>query len=1188
MSQGEPSDGAAPAAHVEQQQRLIDAAALVTDGESAVVVVETPDGSASTLVEMVPDDLALHSRVRCGPASRARVGGVAEDLAIEEFPGGTMVLEDAQWADPTSLGRLQRLVREGSHPFLLIVAHRPLSDVDGWWLGLLALAANRHANLVEITLEESESVSAATPLDSRSKDLIVATSLVTGSISVPVAGQLIGVEEAELFEIGDTLIEAGLLGQTRAGYVSTPESAAAAGGEARIGYVADRLAAAMEEAGGDPAVIGGLRLAAGQPAQAFPVLTKAARDASRRNATGEAYHLAEAALRAADEADLADGSEIGELHLISGHFLRSAGRTELAAGHLEKATTRLEGIERVDALELSATIADDGQNPQNAERIIATAEWEASRLGESTRLGSLLSFHAKVLNRIGFADEADAALDKGRTLLGDDATAAQVFDATVNKAWIHFDRGEAALAGAEFTRLRDDAGPLEGDASVADKEAWRARALFASGDPAAALMAVEVAEHLATEEDVEAPLFISQLALTEGGLDYGHYDEALDASGWALDLVERQFHAWENMVRSLRATAYLRLGRTAEASEEIARALEASPEGANGWRWRTRCRALQMEITAASGGRWPAKEAEDLADLMLQSRLYGWAAELMTAIAEHNRRKGSAAEAMALAARIGRPMLAARAAQAGGLWNDPAAGTTVMAIRAIEERIPTGWEEAWRSLPHTEGALAAPEPRDGEDVEAATAALDVALHKAGLAGDEVLSPAQRRHGGLVRKPRFHPLRLLAATLGIVVVAGGTAVGVAAALRPPEVIVPTTAPPVTQPLTIEQTQLELPAGALGFFGTAMHRGDQGRSGYVDIEGLKDVTGFYWKVPTAAPIDAAPVAFGQNLYVATTEGTVYILDLDDGRELWTLPPAGRISAAPALGQADFGQGVVPEFFVVVSESGVVRGQEATKNTAIPWSKELGGKFTSSPVIVDGVVIVANSEGFVYGLNLQDGEILWSYRGDDDAGIGPVSADLAYADGVLYVGTTEGELHLLDVTSGSPTEICVFDARDAIAVNPIVVDGVTYVSTTAGNIWTLPAGTCARGEAPNRQPVYVSETPVDVAPAIVGDVMYLPTGRFLYTRDLTTNQPVWEDGSVAADSPISAPPVVDRDTVYFASQDGVVHAVDRTTGVLRWPFKTDLHVRGAPLVLDGVVYVVSADRFIYALGDGNPPDK
>jgi outer membrane protein assembly factor BamB len=53
-----------------------------------------------------------------------------------------------------------------------------------------------------------------------------------------------------------------------------------------------------------------------------------------------------------------------------------------------------------------------------------------------------------------------------------------------------------------------------------------------------------------------------------------------------------------------------------------------------------------------------------------------------------------------------------------------------------------------------------------------------------------------------------------------------------------------------------------------------------------------------------------------------------------------------------------------------------------------------------------------------------------------------------------------------------------------------------------------------------------------------------------------------------------------VYFGSVDGAIYSLDAKTGNLRWRFQTDSPVTSSPTIVDGVVYVGSTDRYVYAL--------
>ncbi len=1164
---------------------------LSTGTGTVVVIIESADGTAAAADDLLSGRAPV-ARVAGAEATRSQVGGVAEELTLDEVREGAIVVEDAQWVDSTSLGRLQRLVKDPTRHLLMVLAHRPLAGVEGWGIERLADVARRHVTVHRIQAGASDEELATIPSGLVGADLVIAAGLTGQSISVPVAARLLEVSEGEALTVAEQLVDEGLLRETRTGFSCVVRFEV---GEARTGYVASRLAETLEAVGGSPDVIGHLWLAAGESAAAFPHLVAAVAAAERSLALAEAFHLASSALEAAEEVGRGADLDLGHLHLVCARFLRLAGRSDWAVAHIDKAVALLEGVERIDALGFAAALADDRQRPQEAERILAAGEWEAARLGETGKLGSLTSFRAQALHRIGFTAEADVMSEKAKGLLESDSSEHQRFYAAVNRAWIMFDRGEVARAEMAFAGLRQQAADLEGDGSVADKEAWRARALFAAGRPAAGLEAVSTAEELADRADVEGPVFLAELALTDGNLAFGRYEESLAAADRVLDLVERQLPAWENVARCGRALAFLRLGRIEEATEEIEAAALATPEGPNGWRWRVRARAIHIEIEVAAGRPLPDQEAVDLADLMLQSGLKGWAAELLCVIAEKGKRKDREVAQVALeqAVELGNPMLAARAATAGRLWQEPVAAPAVRAIRDIESRLPAGWEDDWRSLTSVQEALTAPEPSVDDERQAESVALDKALRRAGLAGvDVVLSPAQRRSGGLVRRRRIvRPLQVVAAGLMVVALAGGTAWAVSEMqlqAPPSTVLVQVTAPPPEEPeLTLEQTELSPPVDRVT--GDAFYRGDQGRSGFVASAGAREVNGFYWRFSTAARVDASPVAYGSNVLVGSADGTFYALDQTTGTEAWRMSTGGEISAAPGMGRVTLGEGQSAMLALVVSHDGTIRARDAIQaGRPEVWQtpRSLGAAIRSSPVVFEDRVAVATSTGVVYGLDLNTGEIVWTYPDSEEAeaesDLGPISAALSLdEDGVLYVGTEGGELHLVDMVDGS--NVCVFTAGEPITVNPIVADGVVYVPTRGFTIHTLPAGACA-GSVPNRLQLYVTERAVEIAPAVVGDVMYLADGRFLYAIDLLPDREsadVWPPSTVVADGLITAAPVVANDTVYFGSADGVVHAVDATDGSPLWTWQTGNTVQGSPAVVDGVVFIASRDGWVYAVG-------
>jgi len=1156
-------------------------------GEPVLVLIESWDGSVGDGGERLLDGLKVHSRVSCASSCQADSGALAD--LIEPGEGGAIVIENAQWADPTSLGRLQRMLTTQDDLPLVVLAHQPMTNVDAWGIDRLARTFRESGQVIEIEGAGRPDPGSDVELGGASFDLIAACSLLTRPVAVSDAARVLSISDDEVLDLGHELASAGLLREVRAGFSATPVgSAAVIGQEARVGRVAGRLADILAEAGANDALVGGLRFDAGQHQEAADLLVKAADEAADRHQSGEAFRLATMALEAATEADSKDTQALGRMHLICARFLRSAGRTEWASEHADRAAASVTGRDRVASLQLAALLADDEQRPQDAEHLVAIAEWESMSSGGETSVAPLLAFRARTLNRIGFAEEADDTLRKADALAADSDVAR--FEVQTHKAWIHYDRGEFARAEIEFTHLRDESDRLGGRDAVADKEAWRARALLPAGQPIEALEAIAAAEEISRTEGIEAPLFLTDLAIAEGAVAYGRLDEALSASERALDLVTRQLPAWENMVLATRARVHMAMRNWDAAGADLTRALDLTPEGANGWRWRTRCLSLQVEVEARSGSAWRESEAEDLADLLLQAKLYGWAAETLCVIAENEGRKSAAVDAMNLAVSIGQPMLAARAAHAGGLWDDPLAAGTILGIRAVDRRVPEDWRESWEGLAHIAAALSAPTPEEDPDLEAVAESLNATLAGVGLSRKAaILSPAQRRSSGLVAGHRAGAVRrrlwAIAAALGVIVLAAGTAFGVTQ-LGDEPVAVPDgtatateTAPPTTVELALEETLIPVPDEVDFFFGTSVYRGNYERTGIVEAAAPREVNGYYWRYETAGPIEAAPVVFGTTVYIGTTEGTFFALDQTTGDELWTMPPEGRIGAAPALGEGEMEENRAPMMIVVVDDDGAVRGHDAAVSTGVQWTTRFDSRIRSSPVIVDGHVYLATDDGFVHALDLIDGSEIWRYP-SEGPDLGTISADLAFHDGILYVATEAGILHLIDVTEEAPSPVCQYDAFDPIVTNPIVTDDVTYVATMGQNIWPIPTGAC-EGNVPNRLPAYVADTPVRVGPAIVGDTIYMPGGRYLYSIDLTSGEHLWEPSTVTAEAPISTPPVVTADTVYFASEDGVVHAVDAISGETLWQWQTGLHVRAAPAIVDGVAFVAAGDGYVYAVG-------
>jgi hypothetical protein len=87
-------------------------------------------------------------------------------------------------------------------------------------------------------------------------------------------------------------------------------------------------------------------------------------------------------------------------------------------------------------------------------------------------------------------------------------------------------------------------------------------------------------------------------------------------------------------------------------------------------------------------------------------------------------------------------------------------------------------------------------------------------------------------------------------------------------------------------------------------------------------------------------------------------------------------------------------------------------------------------------------------------------------------------------------------------------------------------------------------------------------------------------VYALDAGTGEQIWQ---FETGNDVRSSPTVVNGTIYVGSADDSVYALDASTGEEVWSFDTSGAVESSPTVVDGIVYVGSADNSVYALDAG-----
>lgn len=293
---------------------------------------------------------------------------------------------------------------------------------------------------------------------------------------------------------------------------------------------------------------------------------------------------------------------------------------------------------------------------------------------------------------------------------------------------------------------------------------------------------------------------------------------------------------------------------------------------------------------------------------------------------------------------------------------------------------------------------------------------------------------------------------------------------------------------------------------------------------------------WRVKTKLDLTGGTGASADVVAVGSADGVVLALNAADGAQRWRADVKGEVLSAPAVGGSEV---------VVRTVDGKLRSLDIDTGREL-WSTEqqiprLTLRGAAAPVLHGEFAISGFDNGRVMAVNVTDGATVWDTSVSPPKGrtelerLNDIDAAVKILDRDVFVVGFQGRAAMLALDSGQiwwTREISSYRAAD-------VDDTQMYVSTSGGDLVAL-------------------------------------------TR--RTGTEVWRNESLK-NRGLSAPAVV-GDYVAVADLEGYVHWFDKTTGELAGRGKAGGdRVTNAPLVANGVLYVINDKGEIHALSTSKP---
>jgi outer membrane protein assembly factor BamB len=324
----------------------------------------------------------------------------------------------------------------------------------------------------------------------------------------------------------------------------------------------------------------------------------------------------------------------------------------------------------------------------------------------------------------------------------------------------------------------------------------------------------------------------------------------------------------------------------------------------------------------------------------------------------------------------------------------------------------------------------------------------------------------------------------------------------------------------------------------------------------------------------------VTYGDGkVFTGSFENIQLALDAKTGKILWTTPTKG-----PMIFTGAYADGL---YFKGGSDDNTMYAFNAS-NGDIVWSyrPDTDGYFTTGAAVAYGMVYEMNKDGFLYAFNMYTGALVWKYRAIDQTLMWPGMPSVA--DGKIYL--TSGESAQYNAPAGVSAFSCInaFNGQElwridlealppresvAIAYGTLYVipgDVTTSVDTISGNeyatvneLWAIKDASPASSPAP----VVSSWSQWRTDPAHSSTAQVGPSNLTVAWRFTTGGA-------------ISSSPSVENGVLYVGSQDKNIYALNANTGSLIWKFATRAPVESSVAVYNGKVYTGGDDGYVYCL--------
>ncbi len=238
-----------------------------------------------------------------------------------------------------------------------------------------------------------------------------------------------------------------------------------------------------------------------------------------------------------------------------------------------------------------------------------------------------------------------------------------------------------------------------------------------------------------------------------------------------------------------------------------------------------------------------------------------------------------------------------------------------------------------------------------------------------------------------------------------------------------------------------------------------------------------------------------------------------------------------------------------------SGISPDKSITPPLELLWKFKTGGPIHASPVIANGILYIGSTDGKLYALDAKQWGIKWVFDAGD-----AIRYSATVLGNKVYFSARNNKVYALDAKTGE--KLWEFKSKSWMDAPPIVLDNRVYIGAFPSKIYLLDATTGVL-EAMRERTIRIQGIEYGCANAVFRPI------------SPEHNADLWRDHTNGSESY----PVTANGIVYIGARDGQLHAFDVASQTETWTYQLGGFVGAAPAISDGFLYAASGDGYVYA---------